>query len=39
LVKRPLDREPATRIATWIVITLAVFSVFVDSYLFYLTVN
>ncbi len=38
MVKRPMDREPATRIATWIVITLAVFSVLVDSYLFYLAV-
>ena len=39
LVTRPLDREPATRLATRIVITLAVFSVLVDGYLFYLIVN
>lgn len=38
MVKRPMDREPATRIATWIVITLAAFSVLVDGYLFYLAV-
>jgi 1,4-dihydroxy-2-naphthoate polyprenyltransferase len=36
MVKVPIDREPATRIATWIVIMLAIFSIFVDSYLFYL---
>ena len=39
MLKRPVDRETATRITTWTIITLAVFSVFVDSYLFYLAVN
>jgi len=39
MMKRPMDREPATRIAIWIVMALAVFSVFADGYLFYLAVN
>ncbi|HEX7621864.1 MAG TPA: prenyltransferase, partial [Anaerolineales bacterium] len=36
MLKRPIAREPATRIATWIVILLAVFSILVDVYLFYM---
>jgi hypothetical protein len=39
MVVRPIDREPATKLATWIVILLAVFSVLVDGYLFYLAVH
>lgn len=39
LLKRPTKREPATRVATWIVVLLAVFSVLVDIYLFYLAGN
>jgi 4-hydroxybenzoate polyprenyltransferase len=36
MLKRPTKRETATRIATWIVILLAVFSILVDVYLFYM---
>jgi 1,4-dihydroxy-2-naphthoate octaprenyltransferase len=36
MVKRTNTREPATRIATWIVILLAVFSILVDSYLLWM---
>lgn len=39
MMKRPIDREPATKIATWIVLTLTIFSVCVDGYLFYLAVR
>jgi 1,4-dihydroxy-2-naphthoate polyprenyltransferase len=39
LVKKPVDRKPATKIAIWIVITLTVFSILADGYLFYLAVN
>jgi len=39
MVMRPIDRKRATRIATWIVIMLAAFSIFVDSYLFYLAIK
>lgn len=39
MVVRPIDREPATKLATRIVILLAVFSVLVDGYLFYLAVH
>jgi 1,4-dihydroxy-2-naphthoate octaprenyltransferase len=39
LLKKPADREPATRVATWIVVLLAIFSIIVDIYLFYLTGN
>jgi 1,4-dihydroxy-2-naphthoate octaprenyltransferase len=39
MVKKPTDRELATRIATWIVIMLAVFSIFVDGYLYYLAIH
>jgi 1,4-dihydroxy-2-naphthoate octaprenyltransferase len=33
LIKRPLRREPATRVAVWTVIALAVFSILADGYL------
>jgi hypothetical protein len=33
LIKKPLHREPATRIAVWTVIALAVFSILADGYL------
>jgi 1,4-dihydroxy-2-naphthoate octaprenyltransferase len=33
LIKKPLQREPATRIAIWTVIALAVFSILADGYL------
>ena len=36
LLKRPLERQAATEIATGIVIMLAAFSIFVDGYLIYL---
>ena len=36
MLRRPLDRPAATRIATGIVIMLAAFSIFVDGYLLYL---
>ena len=39
MLKRPVDRIIATRIATWTILTLAVFSVFVDCYLLYLIAN
>ena len=32
-IKRPLQREPATRIAIWTVLALAVFSILADGYL------
>ena len=37
-LKKPTDRKLATRVAIWIVVLLAVFSVIVDIYLFYLAV-
>jgi len=37
MIKKPAERHPATKIATWVVITLAVFSIFVDGYLLVLT--
>jgi 1,4-dihydroxy-2-naphthoate octaprenyltransferase len=36
LVRRPVERQPATRIATWIVITLALFAILMDVYFFFL---
>jgi hypothetical protein len=39
MVRRPKDREPATRLAIWIVVLLSVFAVMVDGYLFYLAVH
>jgi 1,4-dihydroxy-2-naphthoate octaprenyltransferase len=36
MLRRPLERQAATRIAAGIVIMLAVFSIFVDGYLLYL---
>ena len=39
LIKKPLQREPATRIAIWTVLTLAVFSIFTDGYLIFLVIH
>lgn len=36
MVQKPAQKRPATQIATWIVIALAVFSIFADGYLSYL---
>ena len=36
LVRRPVERQPATQIATWIVVTLAIFAILIDVYLFLL---
>ena len=36
LIMKPLEKQPAAKIATWIVITLAIFSILVDGYLLYL---
>jgi hypothetical protein len=34
LVRRPVERQPATQIATWITVTLALFLVLINVYLF-----
>ena len=36
LVRRPLEKPPATQIATWIVVALSLFAVLIDVYLFLL---
>ena len=36
LIKKPVEKQPAAKIATWIVISLAIFSILVDGYLLYL---
>ncbi len=36
MIKKPAEKQPAAKIATWIVVMLAVFSIFVDGYLLYL---
>jgi hypothetical protein len=36
LIKRPLQREPATRIAIWTVLSLIVFSILANGYLIFL---
>ena len=36
MIMKPAEKQPAAKIATWIVITLAAFSIFVDGYLLYL---
>jgi 1,4-dihydroxy-2-naphthoate octaprenyltransferase len=36
LIKKPLRREPAVRIAIWTILTLAIFSILADGYLVYL---
>jgi hypothetical protein len=36
LIKKPLQREPATRIAIRTVLTLAIFSILTDGYLIFL---
>ena len=39
LIKKPLQREPATRIAIWTVLCLAVFSILTDGYLVFLVIH
>ncbi len=39
MARRPVDREPATKLATGIVVSLAVFSFLVAGYLFWLAVR
>ena len=39
LIKKPLKREPATRIAIWTVLTLAIFSILADGYLIFLVIH
>lgn len=38
LARRPLEREPATQIATWIVVALSLFLILMDVYLFLLII-
>jgi 1,4-dihydroxy-2-naphthoate octaprenyltransferase len=39
LIKKPLQREPATRIVIWTVLTLAIFSILADGYLIFLVIH
>jgi len=39
LIKKPTQRDPATKIAIWTVISLAVFSILADGYLFFLAIH
>ena len=39
LIQKPLKREPATRIAIWTVLTLAIFSILADGYLIFLVIH
>ena len=39
LIKRPLQREPATRIAIWTVLSLVVFSILANGYLIFLVIH
>jgi hypothetical protein len=39
LIQKPLQREPATSIAIWTVLTLAVFSILADGYLIFLVIH
>ena len=39
LIRKPLQREPATRIAIWTVLLLAVFSILADGYLVTLVIR
>ena len=39
LIRKPLQREPATRVAIWTVLTLAVFSILANGYLIFLMIN
>ena len=38
LIRKPLQREPATRIAIWTVLSLVVFSILVNGYLIFLVI-
>jgi 1,4-dihydroxy-2-naphthoate octaprenyltransferase len=39
LIRKPLQREPATRIAIWTVLSLAVFSFLANGYLIFLVIH
>ena len=39
MIRRPLQREPATRIVIWTVLSLLVFSVLANGYLIYLVIH
>jgi 1,4-dihydroxy-2-naphthoate octaprenyltransferase len=39
LIKKPLQREPATRIAIWTVLSLVVFSILANGYLIFLVIR
>jgi len=39
LIRKPLQREPATRIAIWTVLSLTVFSLFANGYLIFLVIH
>jgi 1,4-dihydroxy-2-naphthoate polyprenyltransferase len=39
LIKKPLQREPATRVAIWTVISLVVFSILANGYLIFLVIH
>jgi 1,4-dihydroxy-2-naphthoate octaprenyltransferase len=38
LIRKPLQREPATRIAIWTVLSLVIFSILVNGYLIFLVI-
>jgi 1,4-dihydroxy-2-naphthoate polyprenyltransferase len=39
LIRKPLQREPATRIAIWTVLSLVIFSILVNGYLIFLVIQ
>jgi 1,4-dihydroxy-2-naphthoate octaprenyltransferase len=39
LIRKPLQREPATRIAIWTVLSLTVFSLLANGYLIFLVIH
>ena len=39
MIKKPIQREPATRIAIWTVLSLVVFSILADGYLVFLVIH
>jgi 1,4-dihydroxy-2-naphthoate octaprenyltransferase len=39
LIRKPLRREPATRLAIWTVLTLVIFSILADGYLIFLVIH
>jgi 1,4-dihydroxy-2-naphthoate octaprenyltransferase len=39
LIRKPIQREPATRIAIWTVLSLVVFSILANGYLIFLVIH